>query len=60
MTKYRHLNNMKHSLRKARNRVRRLGDSWYNKEFIQKQRSDGKREVKERLRTEVTDLAKTD
>lgn len=47
MTKYRHLKAMKHSLRKARNRVRRLGDSWYNKEWIQKQRTLSKQEIKD-------------
>ena len=49
MTKKRHLKNMKHSLRKSRNRVRRLGDSWYSKEWLFKLRINGKKEAKELL-----------
>lgn len=44
MTKYRKLKNMKHSLKKARNLVRRKGDSWYNKLHIMNQRKIGKKE----------------
>ena len=47
MAKYRGLKNMKHSLKKARNRIRRLGDTWYNKEWIMNQRKIGKQEVKD-------------
>lgn len=49
MTKYRHIKNVKHALRKMRNRIRRKGDSWYSKEHIYKQRSNSKQQVEEQL-----------
>lgn len=51
MTKYRHIKNVKHALRKARNRVRRLGDSWYSKEHIMKQRKLGKQEIDDQVKS---------
>jgi hypothetical protein len=47
MAKKRHIKNVKHALRKMRNRIRRRGDFWYSKEYIYKQRQIGKREAKE-------------
>ncbi|MBT8161442.1 MULTISPECIES: hypothetical protein [Arthrobacter] len=47
MSKYRRIKNAKHALRKMRNRIRRLGDSWYSKEWIVTQRRDAKQEIEE-------------
>ena len=47
MAKYRALKNRKKSLQKMRNRIRRLGDSWYSKEWLYTQRRDAKKEIKE-------------
>ena len=47
MAKNRAIKNRKNSFQKMRNRIRRLGDSWYSKEWIYKQRQLGKKEVKE-------------
>lgn len=49
MAKARHIKNVKHSLRKARNRVRRRGDFWYNKLHIMNQRNNGKQEIKKEI-----------
>lgn len=49
MAKYRHIKNAKHSLRKMRNRIRRLGDSWYSKPWIVTQRRDSKKHIEEQL-----------
>jgi hypothetical protein len=49
MTRYRAIKNKKHSFKKMRNRIRRLGDSWYSKEWLYRQRLDGKKEVKGQL-----------
>ena len=49
MAKYRAIKNQKHSLRKARNRIRRKGDFWYNKEWLFRLRINGKKEIEEQL-----------
>lgn len=59
MAKYRAIKNQKHSLRKARNRVRRLGDSWYSKEYLFKLRSIGVKEIKEQMNDRVNSDNKT-
>ncbi len=47
MAKKRHIKNVKHSLRKHRNRIRRKGDFWYSKLWILNQRKDAKKDIKE-------------
>ena len=59
MVKYRAIKNQKHSLRKARNRIRRLGDSWYSKEHLFKLRSLGRKEIKEQLNDTINSNNKT-
>ena len=47
------MRNQKHSLQKARNRIQRKGDLWYNKEFLMKLRLLGKKEVKEQINENI-------
>lgn len=50
MTKYRSLKNRKKSLKKMRNRIRRLGDYWYSKKWLYTQRRDAKKEIEDQRR----------
>lgn len=47
MSKKRRIKNAKHAIRKMRNRIRRLGDSWYSQQWKVTQRADGKRQARE-------------
>jgi len=47
MAKKRHIKNVKHALRKHRNRIRRRGDFWYSKLWLLNQRKIGKEQAKE-------------
>lgn len=47
MAKKRHIKHAKHAIRKMRNRIRRMGDSWYSKPWKVTQRADGKRQAKD-------------
>ena len=49
MAKFRAIKNQKKSLKKMRNRIRRLGDSWYSKEWLYRLRINSKKEVKKQV-----------
>lgn len=49
MAKKRHIKNVKHAIRKMRNRIRRKGDSWYSQEWKVTQRRDAKKQIDEQL-----------
>jgi hypothetical protein len=50
MAKKRHIKNVKHSLRKHRNRIRRKGDFWYSKLWILNQRKDAKKIIDDEVK----------